>query len=371
MEQVNELKEKGNKTLRADNIHDALQCYSEAINNHSAAYAKKGDYQKAYKDGLNNPQLKESLQNMEARLAEQKFMNLFNMPNLYQKLESYPRTRMLLDPQIMTTLSVLLGVNLNNMNEEKEVGTPPPTPPPMKDTKPEPMEQDILENKKQMLKEKDLKHYDRAEDLDQINMTYMTNQEAVYLGSLGGSARGNYSKCWELCEKAIEIAKPYAQIGNSYFKEEKYKDAIHFHNKEILNEQEWLAYINPDLALQVKNKDNESACYPKLLGFQLAFKNCEECIQLEPVFISGYTWKAAALEVLDLDSNCKEAADVYQHCMMAQYKCHHSPEDMNDPAMRLILEQMQNDPQMFSKHLKNHVIAHIQKLMDVSLIAIQ
>ena len=56
----------------------------------------------------------------------------------------------------MTTLRVLLGVNLNNMNEEKEVGTPPPTPPPIKDTKPEPMEQDILENKKHMLKEKRL-----------------------------------------------------------------------------------------------------------------------------------------------------------------------------------------------------------------------
>ena len=33
-------------------------------------------------------------------------------------------------------------------------------------------------------------------------------------------------------------------------------------------------------------------------------------------------------KMLDLDSNCKEAADVYQNCMMAQYKRHHSPEDM-------------------------------------------
>ena len=53
---------------------------------------------------------------------------------------------------------------------------------------------------------------------------------------------------------------------------------------------------NPE---EAKLCGNWAACYPRLLGFQLAFKNCEECIQLEPVFISGYTWKAAALEVME------------------------------------------------------------------------
>jgi len=543
MDKATQLKDQGNKALSAGKIDEAVRCYTEALavdpqnhvlfSNRSAAYAKKGEYEKAlqdacqtikikpdwgkgysrkaaaqeflekfddakvtYQEGLRrepgNQQLKEGLEKVEQRLAAKKMMNPFATPNMFEKLEADPRTHALMkdpsyrelllqlrnnpselgtklqDPRVMTTLSVLLGLDLAGMDEEEEP-TPPPPPKPKETAPPPPKEEDLPENKRQALKEKELgntaykkkdfptalKHYEEAFKHDSTNMTYLSNQAAVFF------EKGEYDKCREMCEKAIDvgrenredyrqIAKALARIGNSYFKQEKYSEAVQFFNKsltehrvpdvlkkcqqaeKILKEQAKVAYINPELALEEKNKGNEAfqkgdyptamkhyseaikrnpkdaklysnraACYTKLLEFQLALKDCEDCIKLDPTFLKGYTRKAATLEAmkdftkamnayqkaLEIDENSKEATEGIQRCMMNQtFRGNDNPEDvkrramsdpevqqiMSDPAMRMILEQMQKDPQALSEHLKNPVIAQkIQKLIDVGLIAIR
>lgn len=198
--------------------------------------------------------------------------------------------------------------------------------------------------------------------------------------------------------------------------------------EKILKEQERLSFINPEVAEQEKAKGNEyfqkadyptalkhyteaikrnptdaklysnrAACYTKLMEFRLALKDSEEGIKLDPNFIKCYLRKGHALmamkdlgqamaafgKALEIDSNCQEAIDGYRQCTVrsnddpeeVRKRAANDPEIqeiLGDPSMRMILEQMQNDPQALRDHLRNPAIAQkIQKLIDAGIIGIR
>lgn len=87
-------------------------------------------------------------------------------------------------------------------------------------------------------------------------------------------------------------------------------------------------------------------------------------------------------KALEIDPSNIEAVEGYRSCSVA---VNSNPEEvrkramadpevqaiLRDPAMRLILEQMQNDPKALQDHLKNpDITAKIQKLLECGIIAI-
>ncbi|XP_065063810.1 stress-induced-phosphoprotein 1-like [Rhopilema esculentum] len=175
--------------------------------------------------------------------------------------------------------------------------------------------------------------------------------------------------------------------GNELFSQGKYPEAIK-HYTEALRR-------NPDDARVYSNR---AACYTKLAEFRLAIKDCDDCLKINPDFVKGHLRKAGALlavkenrkaqdaykKALELDPNCQEAKEGLNKSMYARYSA--DPEQrkreamqdpevqsiMMDPAMRMILEQMQEDPRAATEHLRNPEIAmKIKKLMDAGILSMK
>jgi stress-induced-phosphoprotein 1 len=155
-----------------------------------------------------------------------------------------------------------------------------------------------------------------------------------------------------------EKAEEEKEKGNLYFKKGDFSNAIK-HYTEAINR-------NPD---DPKLYSNRAACYTKLAAFDLGLKDCEMCTKLDDKFIKGWIRKgkilqgmqqpskalAAYQKAMELDNTNAEALEGYRACTLA---VHSNPEEirrkamndpevqsiLKDPAMRLILEQMQSDP---------------------------
>uniref|UniRef100_T1PII1 Stress-induced-phosphoprotein 1 n=1 Tax=Musca domestica TaxID=7370 RepID=T1PII1_MUSDO len=180
-------------------------------------------------------------------------------------------------------------------------------------------------------------------------------------------------------------AEEEKEKGNELFKKGDYSTAIKHYSEAIRR--------NPD---DPKLYSNRAACYTKLAAFDLGLKDCETCIKLDDKFIKAYIRKGKILQgmqktskassayqkALELDPNNAEALEGYRACALNLQRnpqevlknAMNDPEVqqiLKDPAMRLILEQMQNDPNAVKEHLQNPAIADkIMKLMESGIIQI-
>jgi stress-induced-phosphoprotein 1 len=342
--------------------------------------------------------------------------NMFSDPNLISKLASNPKTSSLLadpafmaklqqiqqnpnnaqalfdDPRMLQVLGVLMGVDLetreappsgDNVQEFPMPDAPPaaPKPAPKKAPEPEPepeeMDEEALEKKKAKEaadKEKALgtenykkrnfdeaiAHYSKAWELYK-DITYLNNLGAAYF------EKGDYDKCIETCEKAVEegreiyadfklISKSYARIGSAYEKKGDLEQAITNYNRSLTEHRTpdvlaklraaeknkvaaaKQAYIDPAKAEEAREEGNKkfkendfpgavaaysemikrapedargysnrAAAFIKLFEFPSAVDDCNQAIKKDPKFIRAYIRKAQAYFGMRKYSECVDA----------------------------------------------------------------
>ncbi|KAL9664037.1 hypothetical protein QQ045_019434 [Rhodiola kirilowii] len=324
---------------------------------------------------------------MWAKLTADPSTRLFmQQPDFVQKMQDLQRNPnnlnlYLQDQRVMQSLGVLLGINLRTAGDDvmdipsespsssqrsAEADTPK-TASKMPEPEPEPMEEEktVNENKVQAPKEKEagnaaykkkdfetaIQHYTKAMELDDEDISYITNRAAVYL------EMGRYEDCIKDCDRAVErgrelrvdfkmVAKALTRKGTAFVKMAKcskdYEPAIEAFQKALtehrnpdtlkkLNEAEKAKkdleqqeYYDPKLSDEEREKGNEyfkqqkypeaikhyteslrrnpkepktysnrAACYTKLGAMPEALKDAEKCIELDPTFSKGYTRKGA------------------------------------------------------------------------------
>uniref|UniRef100_A0A7C9FMX1 STI1 domain-containing protein n=1 Tax=Opuntia streptacantha TaxID=393608 RepID=A0A7C9FMX1_OPUST len=379
-----------------------LHQYSDAI----AAY-KQG-----LEIDPNNEALKSGLADAQAAARAKStplpspFGDVFSGPEMWAKLTADPATRAFLqqpdfvsmmqdiqknpsnlnlylkDQRVMQALGVLLNVKLRTAPEDMEVPPaeelplkkeepakkPEPKPQPQPEPEPEPVAEEEKEKKERKAlaqkekeagnaayKKKDfetaIQHYTKAIELDDEDISFLTNRAAVYL------EMGKYDECIKDCDKAVErgrelrsdfkmIARALTRKGTAFVKMAKtskdYEPAIEAFQKALtehrnpdtlkkLNEAgrakkelEQQEYFDPKIADEEREKGNEyfkeqkypeavkhyteaikrnpedpkaysnrAACYTKLGALPEGLRDAEKCIELDPTFVKGYTRKGA------------------------------------------------------------------------------
>ncbi|WVF71786.1 hypothetical protein IAT40_006594 [Kwoniella sp. CBS 6097] len=194
--------------------------------------------------------------------------------------------------------------------------------------------------------------YNKAWQVYPKDVTFLTNLSAVYF------EKGEYEKCVETCEKAVEegrdlradykvFAKAFGRIGSAYNKLNDLPNAIKFYSKSLTEhrtpdiltklreaekakaEADRQSYIDPEKAETARTEgntafkagdfagavkhyteavkrlptdprayNNRASCYQKLMAMPEALKDAEHAIKIDPTFIKAYIRKALVQEAM-------------------------------------------------------------------------
>lgn len=296
--------------------------------------------------------------------------------------------------------------------------------------------------------------YDEALALWPDNISFLNNKATAL------SEAGRYEECVALCEDTIEkgraqradfklVARTFARMGGALAKMNRFDEAIRALEKSLaehrtsevvnrLHETERLkrefeaqAYLNPEIAVQEKERgnalfkegkfadaldayseaikrnpdepaywSNRSACYTKLARFDLALKDAEKCLELNPSFVKGFVRKGnahfglkeyhKALEAFDsgmkLDPAQPElregAVRVSSALAREQSSGQVDPERaaramadpeiqaiLSDPSFQQILKSMQENPGLAAEFMsKPEIAAKVRKLIAAGIL---
>jgi len=271
-------------------LFDSSEAYKEALDlDANNAQAKSGfdavtraidneakadgvDFMGGFANMFNDPQLHQKLAanpKTSGLLADSQFMaklqNIKNNPNAQQEIFS--------DPRMIQVLSVLLGVDMQMGEDfakgseggaarEAEEDVPMPDARPKSETKkepspepePEPEDEEAIAAKKakeEADREKALgtefykkRQFDEA--IEHYNKAWELHKDITYLTNLGAAhfEKGDYEACIEDCKKAVEhgrevladfklIAKAFGRIGSAYEKMGDLPNAIEYYGRSL------------------------------------------------------------------------------------------------------------------------------------------
>ncbi len=300
-------------------------------------------------------------------------------------------------------------------------------------------------------------HYKKAIEALPDEITYYNNLAAVKF------EQKDYEGCIATCKEGITrgrevradfklVAKAFARIGNAYKKQGMLAEAIRAYEDSLVENRtpevdklmkqtvaakrkaDEEAYCSPEKAEEARQEGNElfktgkypeaikcyteamrrnpkdhvpysnrAACYQKLMEWQLAIKDADHCVEMDPTFIKGWSRKAgihfflkeyhkaldAYNEILKIDPNNEDANNMCEQVLREinaanasgevdperQARAMADPEVqeiLGDMQMRSILQEMQTDPKKAQAAMKDPAIsAKLQKLIAAGVLQVR